>query len=98
MKPGSYTRTEVVFSPDGCGLGFAQLDESSRPKLHDRPYPSGGSRPASIAHSDTGGQVLRSLPKSVHFAPVIICVDDGGSLPITHASRAGERADGTHDG
>lgn len=30
----------------------------------------------------------RSLPKSVHIVPVIICVDDGGSLPIARPTFA----------
>jgi len=32
----------------------------------------------------------------VHTVPVIICVDDGGSLPIARASLAVERAHDTH--
>jgi hypothetical protein len=88
----------VVFSPDGCGLCFAQLDESSRPKLHDHPGPSGAPRPGRSAHSGTAGQAPRSLPKSVHTVSVIICVGDGGSLPIASASHTVERAGDTHDG
>lgn len=35
----------------------------------------------------------------MHIVPVIICVDDGGSLPIARATRAlVERAHDTHDG
>jgi hypothetical protein len=74
----------VMFSPDGCGPCLAQLDESSHCNLHDRPRPTGGSLPGSL-RSGTGAQAPGSLPKSVHIVPVIICVDDGGSLPITRA-------------
>lgn len=35
-QAGQLHVVSVVFSPDGCGLCFAQLDESSHTKLHDR--------------------------------------------------------------
>jgi hypothetical protein len=82
------TRRRCGVPQDGCALSFAQLDEPSCPKLHDRPGPSGASRPGSSAHSGTAGQAPTSVPKSVHTVPVIICVDDGGSLPIARATFA----------
>ena len=84
----SSASNRVVCSPDGCGPCSAQLDESSHCNLHDRPRPMERSQPGTSLHSGTGGQAPRSLPKSVHIVPVIICVDDAGSLPITRVPRA----------
>lgn len=72
----------------GCGPCVAQIEESSHCNLHDRPRRTGGSQPGGSVHSGTPGQAPRSLPKSVHTAPVIICECCPILLPMNDSAGA----------